>query len=129
MFNTHVISETKDSLFAYFFRERENKETIFSSIDGEAAGFATYKHVDFGGPGFYIVDIYVKPMFRHKHVASKMADDIAEIARDNDCRWLWGSVDERANDPTASIKVLVGYGFDYSHHEGHMMYFKKDLEA
>ena len=132
MFDTYIIptTDTGDCMFAEYFSEREDKQTVFHAIDGQPVGFATYKWVEPDGePGCYIVDIYVKRPFREINVASRMADEIASLAREKNCKWLWGSVDSRANGADTSKKVLVSYGFDYSHDEGDLSFFRKHLEV
>lgn len=63
------------------------------------------------GDTCYIRDIYVDPVYRKQNMASKMADIIAETAKANGCTRLLGSVCPAANGSTASLKVLLAYGF------------------
>jgi GNAT superfamily N-acetyltransferase len=106
------------SLYAQYVKEREGYDTIEDEY-----GFATFK-ID--GEECYIRDIFVVNGFREHGSAAKLADFIADHAKKVGCTHLLGSVyvDEQG---TASLKVLLGYGFKLSHADGNMIYFKKGL--
>jgi|CXWK01.1.fsa_nt_gi predicted GNAT family acetyltransferase len=109
------------SHFANYIKERQNKEII-----EDENGFATYY---FAGPDCYIEDIYVVPEKRKSGVAAKYADKISKIAQEKNCLNLIGSVKPTANGSTASLKVLLAYGFKlYSANED-FIWFKKKLEV
>lgn len=91
------------SLYSEYLRERENVETLESD-----RGFATYY---FTNDGCYIKDIYVHPDHRKTGEASKLADEITKIAQEKGCNKLYGSVCPSAKGSTASLKVLLAYGF------------------
>lgn len=92
------------SLYAEYILEREGK-LIVEHEDG----FATYL---IKGDDCYIVDIYVRPAARKSGLASKMADEIADRARALECKFLLGTVNPQTEGATASLKVLLAYGFE-----------------
>lgn len=102
-----------------YIKERENVEVLETT-----EGFATYSIKQ---PECYIKDIYVKPEFRQKHIASKLADKISVLAREMGCKYLTGSVSPITNNSTESLKVLLGYGFRLHSSQHNIIYFIKDL--
>lgn len=114
----------KKSLYAQYIKEREDKQVIeyeqgfikFSFGENETFG----KHC-------YIEDIFVTEENRDKHLASKMADQVKEIAKGKGCEFLVGSVDTTTNGVERSIKVLYSYGFTIKCLDGQMIYFSKEL--
>lgn len=107
------------SLYSSYIYEREGKEIVESE-----KGFATYNYIN---NGCYIQDIYVKPEFRKEGIASKMADQIAEIAKSKGYKKLFGSVCPSANGSTESLKVLLAYGFKLSESSNNFIILEKDL--
>ena len=107
------------SLYGDYILEREG-QSILENDDG----FATYQ---FFGNVCYIINIYVVPEKRKTKVASQLADKICEIARLHDCTQLMGSVSLCTSNPTASIKVLLAYGFYVTEFKNDLLWFKKDL--
>ena len=104
---------------AEYFKEREGFDSIL--ID---EGFAVYR---FLGEECYIKDIWVSSDYRKKGVASELADTIAERARQHGCKYLTGSVSTLANNSTASVKVLLAYGFQVHSAVQNGIYFRKEL--
>lgn len=86
-------------------------------------GFATYR---ISGRECYIIDIYVKPEKRESGLAFKMADQIWAVGKANGCTFLSGSVNTASKDPTASIKVLLAYGFKFIRSEPQILWFVKE---
>lgn len=107
------------SMYSDYVKEREDFETIETW-----QGFATYKIT---GKECYIRDIYVTKDFRKSAVASEMADQIAVIAKKQDCTQLLGSVSLAANGANASIKVLLAYGFELQSAQNGFLVFKKEI--
>lgn len=108
------------SLFGDYIKERQGKE-ILETGDG----FATYY---FPNPDTcYIEDIYVRPEARRTGLASKMADQIVQIAKENRCQALIGSVSVAAFGSTESLKALLAYGFELEGLKGELIYLKKDI--
>lgn len=91
------------SLYAEYIREREAFE--YFEISGK--GFATYCiHAD----EVYIRDIYVKPEHRKANVAATMADFIADLAKQQGCKYMTGTVDPAKMGADTSMMVLLRYG-------------------
>lgn len=91
------------SLFGQYIKEREGKEIV-----EDDTGFATYFYIN---EGVYIQDIYVHPDHRHTGAASKLADQIAAIAKAKGNTKMYGSIMPTAKNSTASLKALLAYGF------------------
>lgn len=107
------------SLFSEYVKERGGKEIVESD-----KGFATYYYIE---NGCYIEDIYVQPEFRKSGEASRLADQISEIAKSNGCKILYGTVCPQANGSTSSLKVLLAYGFSLDSSINNLVILKKDL--
>lgn len=108
------------STFAEYIKEREGKEII-----EDDRGFATYKFLD--ATRCYIENIYVRPDYRNTKVASEMADKIVDIARAKGCTKMLGSVCPVAIGSTASLKVLLAYGFQLDSIAANLILFSKDI--
>lgn len=108
-----------ESNYGLYIKERENR-----CIYEDRKGFATYSIND---KSCYIQDIFVKKEFRQENVASEYADKITEIARNNGCTFLIGSVCPTTSGSTESLKVLLGYGFKLDHAVNNMIYFRKEI--
>ncbi len=107
------------SLYKDYIKERENRECIESED-----GFITYKIY---GIECYIIDIYVVPEKRISAIGRNMADQVAEIAKEQGCKVLSGSVVPSANNSTESIKILISYGFKLIKSEPNMIWFAKEI--
>lgn len=108
-------------MFAEYLKERENKECLYSD-----KGFATYL---FDKQTCYIESIYVRPEFRKSGEASRLADKITEIAVERGCNLLMGSVCPSTNGSTASLKVLLAYGFGLVSSSGNFIILSKEIGA
>lgn len=107
------------SLYGDYVQEICNKEIVEDSC-----GFATFfKFKD----GLYIEDIFVLPSFRKAGHASHLADLVADIARERGIKKLYGSVKPSNNNSTASLKVLLGYGFQLDSSAIDAIAFVKEL--
>lgn len=107
------------SMYANYIYEREGKYCEESEI-----GFATYT---FGEDYVYIEDLYVKPEYRKSHEASRLADNIALIAKQYGKNNMIGSVCTDTNKATESVKVLLAYGFYILNSNENMIYLKKEI--
>jgi GNAT superfamily N-acetyltransferase len=107
------------NLYAPYLKEREALDTLETPH-----GFALYK---IQGDECYIQDIYVVPEKRKSHVATQMADAVAEIARGKGCKWLTGSVSPSANNSHASLLVLLHYGMKLQKADKDIIYFSKRI--
>jgi len=93
------------SLYAEYIKEREGKDIIEND-----KGYATYIFTD--SNTCYIADIYVRQQYRKENVASQMANEIVELAKEKGCNRLLGSVCPQANGADISEKVLIAYGME-----------------
>lgn len=107
------------SKLSNYLKERENVDSIESEY-----GFATYF---ISGDECYIKDIYIEKQFRELNLASKLADQITEIAKERKCKYLTGTVCPLAKNSTVSLKVLIGYGMELVSSKENLIIFKKDI--
>lgn len=87
-------------------------------------GFATYSFYE---DSVYIEDIFISPDFRKTNEASRMADQIASIAKSRGCKKMIGSVIPNNKGSTESLKVLLAYGFKLDSSTNNLILMKKDL--
>lgn len=107
------------SLFADYILEREG----FSTIE-RAEGLATYK---IQGEECYIKDIYIRPEDRSGKVSFQIADQIAEIAKENGCSYLTGTIVPSLPGASISMAAQLKYGFKiHSSHEDYII-LRKDI--
>jgi ribosomal protein S18 acetylase RimI-like enzyme len=107
-------------MYKAYLEELHDGKSIVSTDYGFASYWIREKEC-------YIEDIYTKPEYRKAEYASKLADLIAQIAIEQKCKYLTGSVIPTANNSTKSLKVLLGYGFKLCLAEENLIWFKKDL--
>jgi ribosomal protein S18 acetylase RimI-like enzyme len=107
------------SKWVQYIQERESTQ-VYETEEG----FATYK---INGLECYLSDIYVLPEFRKQNIASKMADQIAIIAKEQGCKYLLGSVCPTANNADTSLRVLQAYGMRLVSAKDNIIYMVKDL--
>lgn len=107
------------SLYAQYISEREGKHIL-----EHAQGFATYMFME---KGCYIEDIFVLKEYRETGVAAHLADQIADIAKEKGYNKLFGSVVPSANNSTASLKVLLAYGFKLESSSNNFILLAKEI--
>jgi ribosomal protein S18 acetylase RimI-like enzyme len=107
-------------MYKAYLEEREGKR--FIEVEH---GFVVYQFVD---KWCYICDIYVEPEHRKSHVASKLADKVASVAREAGYEWLMGSVDVRAPGASVSLLSQLRYGFKLLRNDGQMIYLDKFIK-
>jgi GNAT superfamily N-acetyltransferase len=91
-------------------------------------GFATYKYMNLGEyKAVYIEDIYVAPEYRNENVASKMSSIIRDIAKQEGCKYMLGTVCPSSNGSTDSLRVLLAHGMTLLKSEDNLIWFYKDL--
>ncbi len=108
------------SLYAQYIAEREDKDIIETD-----KGFATYRI--FNNGECYLQDIFVIPSERKTGLCFKMADKIVEIAKEQACHTLVGSVCVDDKNATRNMKVLLAYDMEISKTIGNMIFFKKNI--
>lgn len=89
----------------------------------EGIGFAIYHlHPD----ECYLEEIYVVPERRRDKIATKIADEVVKIAKENGISLLTGSVVPSANGASVSRKALESYGFKlYETQDDFEKYYKE----
>lgn len=80
-------SQTSQSLYYALFSDDAFAECIIAEVDGIAIGMLLFSISNmnftiFPSPGLYVHDIYVKPAFRRRGVASLLGDYVKSIAID-----------------------------------------------
>lgn len=108
------------SLYADYIKEREGKHILETD-----KGFATYFLYDNGE--CYIQDIYIAPDFRKTGLSTKMVDEIVEIAKENKCHTLLGSICIDDKNATVNMKIWLNYGFCINKIVGPLIFLKKDI--
>ena len=91
-----------------------------------STGFIQYRYLD-GGKSVYVVEIYVVPDHRKKGTASSMADMVAVEAKEKGCTEMIGSVVPSTKGSTASLSVLLAYGFELQRASNDFITFRKDI--
>lgn len=108
------------SHFAKYKKEREGKEVLETEH-----GFAVWYQLN--PEVVYLEDIYVDLYHRQEGLASKMADEVAKIAKEKGCTKMLGSVNAQAHGADTSIRVLHAYGMKLHSVDGQMIYFIKEI--
>lgn len=111
------------SLYGQYIKEREGTDIIETED-----GFATYSIFP-ESKTCYVKDIYIRPEARRSGVASTIVDRIVEIAKQNYCTELLGTVDPTTIGATESMKAQFGYGFKLKNISGSLIVLSKNLEV
>lgn len=93
-------------------------------------GFLTYGFNCVPGVSFphvYIEDLYVVPSARKTHVATEMADKVADIARERGVTKMLGSVSLKRKGADANLEVLKRYGMRLFAANDQTIFLVKDL--
>ena len=113
------------SLYSEYLKEKTEDKIIESD-----RGFLTYRffydqkdHCD----AVYIIDLYVQPSFRKEKLASSMADQVTELAKKRGCKKMLGSIIPSNKNSTASLHVLLSYGFTLDSSSDNIIWFRKEL--
>jgi len=109
------------SLYADYLKERTEDKILELDF-----GFATYRHIH-AEKTTYIVDIYVVPKFRKEGLASQMANEIANEAKEIGHTKLLGSVVPSTKGSTNSLKALLAYGMNLKGSGNDFILFEKDI--
>lgn len=108
------------SLYGRYINERCGRG-ILETEDG----FLTFDYVS--EDTVYIVDLYVVPEKRNKHVAAGLADRVCAQAVKDGKKFLLGSVDVTAKGADSSYKVLEAYGMKVHKVAEPMIFFIKEI--
>ena len=106
-------------MYLDYVKEREGYESVETEH-----GFAIYKIF---GEECYLRDIYVKPGMRKSGEAKKLSQMVKEKALEAGCTFMTGSVNLDANNPTVSVKAILGDGFDVAKYPNNLLLFTKRI--
>lgn len=94
-------------------------------------GFLTYGFNCVPGADFshvYLEDLYVTPEMRKTHLASTMADKVADIARERGIEKMLGSVSKHSKTKDAAHRVLIAYGMTPYAEDQDIRWYIKDIK-
>lgn len=81
---SHLLEATEDKLKEMMFGSRVYAEAIIGCLNQTAVSYALYTYnfsTLLGKPGLYLVDLYVSPLARKKHIAQRMLVHLAKFAK------------------------------------------------
>lgn len=107
-------------MYKKYIKERENSDLV-----EVAHGFATYRHIE--ADTVYLVDIFVEEEYRQDGIGKTLSHEVAKIAKELGATKLAGSICLGANGVTLLMAALIGDGFKFTHANGNMLYFIKDI--
>jgi hypothetical protein len=109
------------SLFSQYISETFGKRII-----EDEHGYATYYRIP-DTSLCYIEDIFVVPEQRQNKKATSYEVEVTKWAQSNGCTHLLGSVNTRISTPERSLLMLLHSGYKFSHIDGHVIYFSKEI--
>ncbi len=109
------------SLYAQYILEKTN-DMILETENG----WATYRYIN-DDRSVYILDIYVVPEKRRSGEMSKMANEIAYLAKAKGCTEMIGTITPSTKHSTRSLKALLGYGMQLQSSINDFIIFRKDI--
>lgn len=107
------------SLLSDYLREKNLVEIVESE-----KGFATFYFLN---EGCYVQDIFVSAEFRHQGIATKMLDEISNIARTKGYKKLFGSCVPSSDNSTSSLIAAFDYGFKLHSSKDNFILYIKDI--
>jgi len=107
------------SKYAMYIKELKNFEMY-----EDDKGFITYGIME---DGIYIEDIYVLPEHRKEKTASYYADLVADKAKKEGYKCLYGSVVPSLQNSHYRNLVLLGYGFKIHSATQDLIWYKKEI--
>lgn len=110
------------NLLVDYIKEREK----ISYHEIKDIGFITWKIIN-DGTAIYIIDLYVIPGHRQRGFASKLADHVFGLAKEQGIEIVYGTIVGDVGDPTTSMKALLGYGFEIDYINGQTIWMRKNV--
>ena len=92
------------SNYGLYIEELEGLEIIESN-----RGFATYK---IEGDELWVYDVFVRPDYRGCGIAKRYFDQLEEIAKENDCKYMVTLTNTNNNAWEKSTKMLTEHGYE-----------------
>lgn len=108
------------SLYAEYYKERENVDAIETDY-----GFVTYQFLPH--KRCLLRDLYITPSQRNQGLARSLIIQVSDLATEQECNTLIGSVCIDAYDPTKGLSLLISCGMKLDQVVGNMIFLKKDL--
>lgn len=96
-----------------YIRETQGKDFHFAE-----EGFCIY---EINGDNIYLQDLYVKPHLRGNKYRNKLADDVAEIGRKNNCKNMTTTICVNLKTADRSKHIIEEYGFKFFKNENNML--------
>ena len=110
----------------YFDYQRERNPDF--NVYETNTGFATYYYTSYNDEkAVYIEDIYVAPEYRNAAAASLISKVVQNIAIEEGCLHLLGTVDVSRPTATDSLRVLLAHGMTVVTNENNLIWFTKEL--
>jgi len=75
----------------------------------------------------FIRDMYVRPEHRNRGIASDFVRYVSRLAREQGKRYVTSVVYKAKRTADLSRKAQLAYGFEVSHEDADVIYFKLDL--
>ncbi len=75
----------------------------------------------------YLEEIYILPEFRGKKEFAELSDSVTEIAKQNGCKKILGSVVPSINNSTRSLGMLLSYGAKLIGASNNFIVFEKEI--
>lgn len=110
------------SHYAEYLKERTNKQILETP-----RGFVTYYYLDNEFKGLMIEDIYVSPDYRGNDVASGMADQLVNEAKQLGYVKCYGQICPYAKNSTDSMKVMIAWGLKIHSINNNLIFLVKDI--
>lgn len=85
---SHEVAASRESLTENLFGPKRVAEAMLAECDGRAAGYAIYFYnfsTFLGRPGLFVEDIFVRPQFRRRGIASEFFRRLAQRAIERKC--------------------------------------------
>lgn len=103
-------------LYKKYLAERDGAELYFDDT-----GFVTYS---IATPHFcYLSEIYIVKAKRGTRAALRMYNRIVNLAKEQKCNFMVGSVDISTNNWQLSENLMIKMGFTLTNVDGNMRYF------
>lgn len=107
------------SLYANYLAEKTDRKIIENDF-----GFVIYS---FNKDSVYLEDIYIDPPYRKQGYARMLSDLVADKAREENIKKMYGSVIPSTKDSNDSIKALQAYGMKLESCTNNFIVFSKEI--
>ena len=109
-------------MYFKYIKERLGKD----SIQYEDKAFAIF--FDYPAENaIYVEDVYVSPDYRRSGIGEKIMEDMCNLAKEANRKYLLGSVDITSNNPEASLIGMLKNDFKLYKTDDSMLYVRKEI--